>query len=478
MTRVAFLTLFLGLTLSQQKVVVSVIGPAQRVEFQLDGKVVAAVTHAPWAATVDFGRQLLPRRLVARAIDGNGQEVASVEQRVNLPRSAAETQIVLERDDTGTPRAARLVWQSLEGEAPKRVELLLDSRSIPVDGDLHAKLPAIDNAQTHLLRARLVSRLGVLSDSEIAFGGGLEDATTAELTAVGIRLRDPKQQITAADVQQWLTVRGSPATVVGVEQIPGEVLIVRHPIETETSFRLDPTRRIAKRRSALSASTAGIASLGAHPVARFMWPAVTRTGKADLFPLSRSYEFSNADEFKRILTEIGFPGAPKELRFADAVAVAGIQALAASRPRAVVLVVGENSSDASRLEPKQVREYLNAAGVPLYVWLLSGNHERWTEAEDISTPHGFSNAFEKLQRDLESQRVVWLRGNFLPQEIRVNEIGARIIEPLGRAGVSPAAAARLARTLQSAGRMPADCGRDDRSPTATSAVSTGLATLR
>jgi hypothetical protein len=409
MTRIAFLTLFLGLTLSQQKVEVSFNGQAQRVEFLLDGKVVAALTHQPWAATVDFGSHLLPRRLVARAIDRHGQEIASVEQRINLPRAAAETQIVLERDDTGTPRTARLVWQSLEGESPKRVELLLDSRSIPVDSDLRAKLPAIDNAQPHLLRARLVSRLGVVSDSEVAFGGGLEDATTAELTAVVIRERD---------AQKPLTVHGAPATVVGVEHIPGEVLIVRHPIETEASFRLDPTRRIAKRRSALSASTGGIDSLGAHPTARFMWPTVTRKGKADLFPPSRSYAFSNADEFKRILTEVGFPGAPKELRFADAVAVAGIQALAGSRPRAVVLVLGESSSDASRLEPKQVREYFESVGVPLYVWSLSGNQGRWPDAQDISTVHGFSSAFEKLHQDLESQRIVWVRGNFLPSEVQ------------------------------------------------------------
>ncbi|HEY8130489.1 MAG TPA: hypothetical protein VII12_01245, partial [Thermoanaerobaculia bacterium] len=413
MTRIAFLTLFLGLTLSQQKVEVSVTGPVQRVEFLLDGKIVAALTREPWTATVDFGTHLLPRRLVARAIDRDGKEVASVEQRINLPRSAAETQIVLERDDTGTPRAARLVWQSLEGEAPKRVELLLDSRSIPIDSDLRATLPPIDNAQPHILRARLVSRLGVLSDSEIAFGGGLEDATTAELTAVVVR---------APDAEKRLTVGGVPATVVGVEHIPGEVLIVRHPIETEASFRLDPTRRIAKRRSALSASTTALESLGTKPVARFMWPAGTRTGKADLFPPSRSYAFSNADEFKRILTEVGFPGAPKELRFADAVAVAGIQALAASRPRAVVLVLGESASDASRLEPKQVREYLASAGVPLYVWSLTGNQERWSDAQDISSPHGFSAAFDKLQQDLQSQRIVWVRGNFLPSEIHVDAL--------------------------------------------------------
>jgi hypothetical protein len=425
MIRIAFLTLFLGLTLAQQKVDLTVTGSVQRVELQLDEKVVAVLTHAPWSATVDFGTHLLPRRLVARALDGDGQEVARAEQKVNVPRAPAETQIVLDRDDAGTPRAARLVWQSLEGENPKSIELLLDGRSIPVGTDLRAKLPPIDNGRPHLLRAHLVSRLDVVSDSEIAFGGGLEDATSAELTAVSIRLRDPGQQITTTDVQQWLTIRGAPPVIAGIEQIPGEVIVVRHPIETETSIKLDPTRRIARRQSSVLET---MLSSAAH-LAQFLWPVATRTGKADLFPRSRTYGFSTADDFKKILTDIGFPGRPATLRMADAVAVAGIQALGGKRPRAVVLIVGENLSDASRLEPKQVREYLAAAGVRFYVWSLGASEpaERWGDVRDISTPHGYSAAFEELLRDLESQRIVWLRGDYLPQDVSASEVGARVI---------------------------------------------------
>lgn len=412
MTRIAFLTLFLGLTLSHQKVDLTVAGKPQKVELQLDDRVVAVLTHPPWSAIVDFGTHLLPRRLVARALDADGQEIARAEQKVNVPRAAAETQIVLERDDVGTPRAARLVWQSLEGENPTRAELLLDGNSIPVGADLYARLPAIDNARPHLLRAHLVSRLDVVSDSEIAFGGGLEDATSAELTAVAVHQRDPKEEIR-------LTVRGSSPVIAGIEQIPGEVIVVRHPIETETSVRLDPTRRIARRRSFPTEATA---TLVGH-LAQFLWPVGTRTGKADLFPRSRTYGFTTADDFKKILTDVGVPGAPTTLRFSDAVAVAGLRALAGKRPRAVILIAGENPSDASRLEPNQVREYLAAAGVPFYVWSFgaSAQAQRWSDVRDISTPRGFSAAFDELLRDLESQRIVWLRGDYLPQEIHSQE---------------------------------------------------------
>lgn len=439
MTRIAFITLFLGLTLSQQRVEVSVTGPAARVELLLDGKVVAALSKAPWSATVDFGDHLRPRRLVARALGSDGAELGRAEQKVNLPHAAAETTIVLERDDAGTPRAARLLWHSLEGEAPKRVELLLDSRSVPVAADLRAKLPPLDNAQPHLLRARLVSKLGVFSDSEIAFGGGLEDATSAELTAAVIRLRDPNQRVTVADAQQWLTVRGAPPNVAGVEDMKGEVIVVRHPVQTETAVRLDPAGRDARRRLGVSDAVVASGSTNASDVVRFVWPLVVPAGKADLFPPSRSYAFKNADEFKKMITDFGYAASPKELRYADAVAVAGIQSLSGRRPRAVVLLLGDAPNDSSRLRPQQTREYLQAAGVPLHVWTLGhvDGLEAWGGVEDITSLHGFSAAFDALRRDLESQRIVWLRGDFLPDEVQLTDAGARVIVLAGMESASP-----------------------------------------
>src|SRR5438105_11854274 len=421
MTRIAFLTLFLGLTVSHQKVALTVNGPAQRVELQLDGNIVATLAREPWSTTIDFGA-LAPHILLARALSDDGREVARAEQKINLPRSSAETQIVLDRNSNGTPRAARVVWQSIEGERPASVELLLDSRAIPIGSDLRAELPALDLARPHLLRARFTSRLGVASESELAFGGGLEDATSAELTPVAMRLRNPQQEIGETDAQQWLTARGLPAMVVAIERMAPEVFVVRHPVATEASVRLASMVRIAARRSPPIALT------------RFVWPVATRTGRADLVPSSQSFGFTTAADFKELLSDITFPSAPSEVRYADAVAGAAIHALAARRPRAIVLLLGENPSEASRLDPREVREFLKKSGVPLHVWSLAANPraERWGDARDVSTPHGYADAFEALMSDVESQRIVWVRGDFLPGAVHVNNMGGQLIALLSK----------------------------------------------
>ena len=103
MTHLAFVTLFLGLTLGPQRVVFQVTGPAHHVELQMDGRLVAVMGREPWATTVDLGRHLLPHRLLARALDIDGNELARAEQTVNVPRSPAEVQMVLDRDAAGVP---------------------------------------------------------------------------------------------------------------------------------------------------------------------------------------------------------------------------------------------------------------------------------------------------------------------------------------------------------------------------------------
>lgn len=420
--RVAFLTLLLGLTLSEQKIDIATNGDVARVEVLLDDRVVSTLTQAPWSATVDFGEVLAPHRLVARALDSKGAEVGRAEQSINVPRRAAETQLLLERDEKGKPRNVRVVWDSLEGQKPKEVQVWLDGARISVGSDLRAQLPSnIDLSKPHLVRALLASQLGVRSDAEMVIGGEMEDAASAELTAVMLH---------SDELSRALTVRGAPAAVVATETGSSEIFIVRHPLEAETGARLDAGGQAARRRSMGSGASNPMIGMGLGTGAgtltplrgvsssQFIWPVSSRTGKADLFPPSREYIFRGAEELKRILCDVGFPGAPPALRFADAAAVAGLRASASKRPRAVVVIIGERQTDASRLDPSQVRAYLRALRVPLYVWTLGANDGGWGDTRDISSPHGYTAAYEEVKRDLDSQRIVWLRGAFLPQEIQ------------------------------------------------------------
>src|SRR5581483_439751 len=98
-------------------------------------------------------------------------------------------------------------------------------------------------------------------------------------------------------------------------------------------------------------------------------------------------------------------------RFADAVAVAGLNATAGGLRRAVVLVLDWHK-DASRYDPKAVREYLAALRVPLVLWSLSGPRpdvaDSWGEVQDISSAAKLEKATEQLRRMLDSERVAWL----------------------------------------------------------------------
>lgn len=152
------------------------------------------------------------------------------------------------------------------------------------------------------------------------------------------------------------------------------------------------------------------------------------------------------------------PGEPQ--RLADAVANAARYAVGTGRPRAVLLVVGPDSEDHSQLTPEEVRRYLAALGVPLRVWYLDtdlavmsrfqrAEAEAEEEAERLAAeasgvpplrpeeriarvaarwgrpiraltlPHELIDAARELGRELDDQRVVWIEGKWLPQEVEL-----------------------------------------------------------
>jgi hypothetical protein len=143
--------------------------------------------------------------------------------------------------------------------------------------------------------------------------------------------------------------------------------------------------------------------------------------KAALFPSSRSVR--TVDHGLRWwLSHISAPDAP-EHRYADAVAVAGLQALGSRRARAVVLIIGADHRDASALTPAGARAYLDQIGVPLFVWCLAepekvpASAQAWGEVEDVSSMEKLRTAAQRLSSQLARQQIVWAEGDFLPQEI-------------------------------------------------------------
>jgi hypothetical protein len=121
-------------------------------------------------------------------------------------------------------------------------------------------------------------------------------------------------------------------------------------------------------------------------------------------------------------------------RLADVVAVAARELQGSGRRRAVVVLLGDERPDESLFTAAQVRTYLRALQVPVFIWSAAPvpprPHREWGAARRVSSRHekqplaNFEIAAAELRRHLESQRIVHLAGRHLPQSIALTEEAA------------------------------------------------------
>lgn len=445
MVQIAFLTLFLGLTLGPQPIELTVTGPAAAVELLLDGAPAGRLAGPPWKGRIDFGPSLLPHEVVARAVDSQGNEIGRASQWVNLPRPPAEVDILLENGPTGRPVAARLTWQSLTGESPSAIGVSFDDQPLVIGPDGRIKLPAWDPETSHVLSAELRFSGAFIARRDVAFGGRWGDQVSMELTAVPVRLRSGKKLPPPEGMQGWFLAGGRPVTVAAVEEGgPAELLVVRDPAAQPAFQKIasGATSGAGRPRSVLDGQQETgeyrryHMTLEKEDTVRFIVPtarAVAGTSlPAELFNTTRGF---SADEGGLLwfLARFVAPGdGSGRHRLADAVAVAGLQALVANHRRAVLLVLSETSQDASRSEPAMVRRYLESIRVPLAVWTLgeatAPEVAAWGGAEKVSSFSRMRKAFNRLEKELESQTIVWIDGRHLPQSIGISGEAAAVLE--------------------------------------------------
>lgn len=430
---IAFATLFLGLVIGVAPVRLLVQGPVAAVEIQLDGQVVGRVEQTPWTLPVDFGTELSPHELLARALDRKGQELARVRQWLNLPRPAAEVEIVIEPGDRDRPAAARLTWQSLIRETPTRVTVTFDGKPLPLLGSNRVLLPSYDPEARHLLSAEVEFSPVVRSRKDVVLGGRAA-VVHNELTAVAVKSLGRIGPLTTKGMQAWFWKKGEPLSIVATEHTPALVCFVRDLDFGEAAKKLGTggkTLFVPRGRGVLPQHDRDALrfemTFGKEDRVRFVWP-IARAAEAgspsELF--DASHDFTDRDGgIHWLLTRVYHParGTP-EPRFADAVAVAGLQAMASYSRRAVVMVVGHRSPDASRHAPAMVRRYLERIRVPLHVWSLEGtpsSSSDWGPTEDISSLSKLRGAVDRLRQELETQEIVWLEGTHLPQQIALSD---------------------------------------------------------
>jgi hypothetical protein len=443
--QIAFLTLFLGLVNGAQTVEISAGPGVAAVEVVLDGRGVTRLDGAPWQARVDFGRALLPHHLEARGLAAAGGEVAHAEQWVNLPRPPAEVEIVLEGAAATRNRTARIAWESLDGEPPQELRLNLDGAPLALDAQGRAPLVLPRAGAAHVLSAEARFAGGAQARKDLVLTGDYGGDVATELTAVPVRSARPGRPLAVKDLQGLLLVDGQPARVAAVEQEPAEVFVVRaYGAETW----------LFGRAMRLSSSAYEYAHFKPDPHLRFHFvSAVARrstsnvTARAsEVFDVSRGlHDLPPRYDLLRLLLAIRYDleGRPQ---LADAVAVAGLYALARQTPRAVVLLAGRGDGagggDASLFLPAAVRGYLAAVGVPLFVWSTSSGkdslrREDWGAIEDVSTPAGIAKAYRRLESEVLAQQIVWIEGRHLPQSVRLAPVASGTASP---GGPGPAAA--------------------------------------
>jgi hypothetical protein len=417
---ITFATLLLGLVSGVFSVAVQVAEPVAAVEFSLDGQVAGRAAGRPWSVPIDFGTELAPHELVARALDADGREIGRARQLVNLPKRRAELSIRLARDESGRAVAAETTWASVDSRKPAALFATLDGRPLAASSEGHFVVPAYETSRTHVISAEALFPEGLSARADVVLGGDNADRAGAELTAVPLRLPKALPAPSAADAAAWLVRRGQPAPALAVESGPAEIVLVRDLLPIELSVPRGEER--------FGRSLELTMRLKAEDRARFVWPVLRRVtasnGPLDLFRSSRDFVLSTNSFYWMLFRASYASDGMFERRFVDAVALAGLEAAESSRRRAVVLILDQRSEDRSLMAPATVRAFLARLNVPLFVWFTSprgrGDTAAWGAVEDASTPVKMSAAFVRLRRELESQTIAWVQGECLPREIELS----------------------------------------------------------
>jgi hypothetical protein len=386
LAELVFVTRLLGLVSSTHELDVQADRSVRSVEILLDGRRVDILRGDWWKTTIDLGRELAPHELVAVARDEKGRELARDRQFLNVPRPQAEIGVLFQRD------RADITWQHISGQPPKKMRVKLGDKTLSSKVTGSVKLPPLSPSSINVLTVDLTFDDGTTAHREVVFGGLFAEEVPAELTPTIVRERAEGEKNRGDCFRhQSRTIEAS-----AIEDPEAMLIVVRHPDPPAAQYRKQNYKIFAEGRFGMPRTSM-----------RFMWPVARSAGvETELF-MSSTARPVTAGLRARLLSTIG----PKvsSVRLADAVAVAGTEALREPRRRAVLLILN-GEEDRSRYRPAVVRHYLQRLGVPLYVWSLKGPvaDSEWGEVQDASKHERLLEAIEKMQKDLTQQRVAWL----------------------------------------------------------------------
>jgi len=396
--QIVFLTLFLGVVSGPHPVNLQVSGPVKTVRIALGGREVAVLTQPPWRATVNMGADLTPRELTAVGFDGEGREIARAAQILNLPRPIAELGLALEYGKGEAPTGLTLRSRHLMSLAPVKSLATLDGRNLTLDRKLHTALPRLDMEMPHVISAEVHFADGYVAKNERVIESFRSDSVGTQLTPIA--LRETSAQHPASWAGCLVAPNGKAVRLAAMESPRGIVIVVRDPVDRDAL------------RSAWSDANDRIV-LDKGTFQRMIWPVAEfflgqDNPSSRLFPPSVDSDAEHVP-FLHFAAIRGPVTLDEESRlFADAVATAGVNGATGTQRRAVILILSRRK-DLSDNRPAAVRRYLEALGVPLFVWSPNGAPSpAWGEVEDVSTPEKLAQALERVRRTINEQRIAWV----------------------------------------------------------------------
>jgi len=434
---IELVTIFVGLVIGVHDVEVAVSNDVVRVELRLDGETLAEIAGEPWVGQCDFGRDLRPAEFEAVAFDAAGRELARARRWINLPDERADAGIIAVRNGEGTVTGAQLTWSSPEFDGPRRIRVELDGTPIKARPPYRIGLLDIPAAKVHVLTAEFDFSPEVVIRRELVFGTEFEGFHSSGLTAVAVNLDDLDELPPIESMEDWFRADGGPVRVAATERPDARLIVVRDPTAVRRLADMEPElehrRKMARKRPGRDRSTdlfdddVEIRALSPEPVSPDRRAAL-------LFPISEKPVAGSKGLVAAIVGASAASALGGPLMMADAVAVAGMRAAGGNRRRAVVLLLGRKREDGSRFKPDVARRYLADLHVPLFVWDLSGPAadppEGWGEMRPVDNVDDLSRAVRRVRSTLEDQRIVWLGGRYLPQQIVLSDeaIGIRLAE--------------------------------------------------
>ncbi len=437
---ISFVSLFVGFVVGIVNVQLMATAEVDRVELFLDGQVVAELRE-PFSRPVDLGCEPAPHELVAVAYDERGRVLSSARQWVNRPRATADLSLLVDGGGDSSPRTARLVWRALAGEVPRSVTVTFDGAVLPAPDPQRIELPEHDPAHVHLLRADIDFGRGVVASAEMIVGGPSRVEARSELSAIPLSIEEGAALPAPEGLAGWLEAGGLPLEIAAVEDGPVDVVVVGERSVPEALKRFGRrSRRSRRSRSELPATAPAVPSEAPAPVAldvrlRFLWPVATIWTQsamvANNFLASSSSDEARLDLAWLTARHGDWPNwSGTSERLADAVAVAALTAAEGNRRRAVVLVLGPSAKDDSLVTAEETARFLGRIGVPLHVWSISETPSpeasRWPAPRTMASAADLDAAVRDLTAEAARQRIVWVEGAHLPQDVELGPLAKGI----------------------------------------------------